>query len=187
VCQFSIFNFQFPIADCRRQRRCALGFSLVEVIAAAAILAIAALGTLGYQYHATKQARVAHAQITATRIGQLLLEDWKSTGGSDQYDPTSLGQGFESISLSSYFNQCESQGLGTTLHNEAYAITIDGLPMQVALKFKDISTDAVARVTLRQLGVVVRFDEPVGKAGSLAAYNPAILLTTYVRLDESGG
>ncbi len=164
-----------------------VGFSLVEVIAATAILAIAALGELGYQYHATKLVRVAHAQITATRIGQLLLEDWKSTGGSDQYDPTGLGYGFESILLPTYFGQAEAQELGTTLHNEAYAITVNGLPMQVALKWKDISTDAISRVTLRQLGVVVRFDEPVGKAGSLAAYNPAILLTTYVRLDESGG
>jgi hypothetical protein len=151
------------------------------------ILAIAAVGALGYQYHATRQARVAHAQITATRIGQLLLEDWKSTGGSDQYDPTTLGYGFESILLSPFFGQAEARELGSTLHNEAYAITVDGLPMQVALKWKDVGTDAVAQVTLRQLGVVVRFDEPVGKSGSLAAYNPAIVLTTYVRLDESGG
>jgi prepilin-type N-terminal cleavage/methylation domain-containing protein len=163
------------------------GTTLVEVIIAMAILGIAAVGALGYQYYANMQARVAHAQITATRIGLLLLEDWKSTGGSGEYDPTTLEFGFESIFIPGYFSQGQGQGVGAPLRNEAYAITVDNVPLTMVLKWQDIQTDDTAQMTLRQLSAVVRFDEPEDVSGSLTLYNPAIILTTYVRLDASGG
>jgi len=169
------------------RRRWARAVCLAEVIAAMAILSIAAVGALGYQYHANKQARVAHAQITATRIGLLLLEDWKSTGGSTEYDPTTLQLGFESVFIPGYFSQGQGVGVGTPLHNEAYTITVDNVPLVMMLKWQDVETDTIAEMTLRQLSAVVKFDEPEGVSGSLALYNPAIILTTYVRLDASGG
>lgn len=168
-------------------RKWAAAVSLAEVLAAMSILAIASLGALGYQYHAAKQARAANAQVTATKTAQLLLEDWKSTGGSEDYDPTTLGLGFQAIVIPGYFSQGQGQGLGAPLHGEAYVITVDNVPMQVALKWLDVETDATAQMTLRQLSVMVKFEEPEGVSGSLAAYNPAIILTTYVRIDASGG
>lgn len=77
-------------------RKLARAVTLIEVIVALAVVVIASLGALGYQYYAAAQGRIAHAQTTSTRIAQLLLEDWKSTGGSEDYDPTALGLGFSS-------------------------------------------------------------------------------------------
>ncbi len=170
-----------------KQAKSPTAHTLLEVMVATVVLAIAAVGALGYQYHAARQARVARAQIIATRTGQLLLEDWKSTGGSDDYDPTTLGLGFSSISIPQFFTEGQGKGSGAPLHSEAYAITIDGVPMQIVLRWEDIDTDEIAEMTLRQLAVVAKFDEALGQSGSLAVYDPAILLTSYVRLDASDG
>lgn len=166
--------------------RCA-AVALAEVVAATAILAIGAVGALGYQYYAVNQARVAHAQITATRIGQLMLEDWKSTGGSDEYDPTTLGFGFESITVPQYLSQRIGRDLGACLHNRAYAITVDDVSLTMVLRWQDVETDMAAQMTLRQLSTIVKFYEPADSSGSLALYDTAIILTTYVRIDGSGG
>jgi Tfp pilus assembly protein PilV len=63
------------------------GLTLVEVMLASAVIIIAALGTLCYEYLCVDHVRYARAQMTATRIGQLLIEDWKSTGGDADYNP----------------------------------------------------------------------------------------------------
>jgi type II secretory pathway pseudopilin PulG len=168
-------------------RRWAPAVTLAETLAAMSILAIASLGMLQYQYHAINQARVANAQIIATRTGQLLLEDWKSTGGSEDYDPITLGLGFETIVIPQYFSQGQGQGVGVPLHNQAYIITVDNIPIQMVLRWQDVETDATAQMTLRELSVTLKFDEPENVSGSLAAYNPAIVLTGYVRIDASGG
>lgn len=89
------------VAKTIKQLRPAAGLTLVEVIVAMAILAIVALGALGYEYYAAQQVRLAHVQTIATHTAQLLLEDWKSTGGSDDYDPTILGLGFSSVNCNS--------------------------------------------------------------------------------------
>ncbi|UCG57975.1 MAG: hypothetical protein JSU70_00435 [Phycisphaerales bacterium] len=171
---------------CRRVKSAA-AVTLIEVVVAITVLAIAALGALGYQYYAAKQARVARAQMVATKTGQLLLEDWRSTGGSEEYDPTTLGLGFLSIFIPQYFTQGQGVGLGIPLHNEAYGITIDDVPLEIVLRWYDIETDEAAQTTLRQLAVHVKFDEANEASGSLAAYNPAIVVTSYVRRDASAG
>ena len=145
------------------------GFTLVEVMIAAVVLAVVATGALSYEYHAVKHSKIARAQICATRTAQLLLEDWMSTGGSSEYDPTMLGLGFSS-------------------DGDAYAITVDGVPMLVALTWKDVAHDATAEVTLRELSVTVGF-ETVSEAGSADGLEriPPVILTTYVRTDASSG
>ena len=181
-------TFAAPATVRQRQTRTRFAaVALAEIVAATAILAIGAVGALGYQYYAVGQARVAHAQITATRIGQLMLEDWKSTGGSDEYDPTMLGFGFESITVPQYLSQRVGRDLGDCLRNRAYAVTINNVPLTMVLRWQDIETDSAAQMTLRQLSTVVKFDEPKNSSGSLAFYDPAIILTTYVRVDGSGG
>ena len=93
-------------------------FTLIETMVAMVVLAIAALGALGYQYHAALQVRIAHAQTTGTRTAQLLLEDWKSTGGSEDYDPIALAMGF-----SNPFKIPTGHGL--SLPDEVCGITVD--------------------------------------------------------------
>lgn len=167
------------------------GFTLVEQMVAAAVLAVATLGTLGYQYHAAAMGRIARGQIAAARAAHLLLVDWKSTGGSTEYDPANLGLGFsESGTVPAGFTT--PAGLGTTLNGTVYGITLDNLPMLALLKYLDVDEDAQAKTTLRQLAVIIRFAQ-VNPGGGLStpesrfAGLPPVTMVTYVRLDGSDG
>jgi len=180
-----------------KRRKFATAVTLVEVMVAMVVLAIASLGALGYQYHAALQARIAHAQTTCTRTAQLLLEDWKSTGGSEDYDPTTLGLGFSSNMV--------HLGQGIALPDGVYNITVDDVPMLIVLKWADVAYDSEAEVTLRQISVTtvwrrdtekdVDFGQIVAEevanehadSGYGDAWRPLATLTTYVRLDASGG
>ena len=146
-----------------KQTRFATAVTLVEVMAATAVLGVATIGALSYQYHASGHNKIARAQICGTRTAQLLLEDWMSTGGSKEYDPTTLGLGF-------------------SIADGAYVVTVDDIPMLVRLAWKDVDHDADAEVTLRELSVTVEF----GTADSLENIRP-VILTTYIRTDASGG
>jgi len=170
--------------------RSARGFTLIEQVVAAVILTVAALGALQYEYFAAGQARIARVQMTTARAAQLLMEDWKSTGGSTEYDPSALGLGFTNDgSVPSGFTTPD--GLGTTLNDTVYGVTLCDLPAMAVLKYLDVDQDTVAKITLRQLAVIVRF----GQAGSGGitvpdprfADMPPIVLVTYVRLDSTNG
>lgn len=167
--------------------------TLIEVMLATAILAIAALGTMGYQYYSAGHARTARAQIIAVRTAQLLLEDWKSTGGSEDYDLGALGLGFSSrLFVPSQWSQGQGGGTGSPLHDSAYAVIVDDLPMLITLIWDDVATDPIAETKLRQLAVVVKFGE-IDNNGDLTFPESylenvsSLVLTTYVRLDGSGG
>jgi hypothetical protein len=166
---------------------------LIEAMIAMAVLAIAALGVLSHQYHAAAHARIARAQITGTRTAQLLLEDWKSTGGSEEYDVTTLGLGFSSrLPIPSLWSQGRGQGLGSPLHNSAHPVIVDDLPMLVVLRWQDVAHDTITEVKLRQLTVIVRFGETDDKGNLTFSENymeniPPIILTTYARVDASSG
>ena len=146
------------------------GITLVEVIVAMVVLTIASLGALSYQYHAAVQAKVGNSQVTATRTAQLLLEDWKSTGGSTQYKPSTLELGFEQQNDLSY----------------GYFITVDGLPMYINLAHKDVAYDDSAGITLREISVTTRWRKDY-KEGRIATDDTSLVLSTYVRLDAAGG
>jgi hypothetical protein len=169
-----------------KRRKFASAISFVEVIAATAVFGIAITGALSYQYHAAKNAKIAQAQIAATCTAQLLLEDWMSTGGSQNYDPAKLELGFSSASaIPADFSQ--EEGLGSPLNQAVYAITIDKLPMLVMLTKKDVAQDTTGAI-LRQLGVIVEFgtlskDTTAGRLENI----PPVILSTYVRADASGG
>ena len=152
-----------------RRARFATAMTLVEVMLAMVILAIATVGALSFEYHTAGHTKIARAQISGTRTARLLLEDWMSTGGSSDYDPTALGLGF-------------SGGSG------AYAVTVDEVPMLVTLAWRDVDYDATAGVSLRRLDVTVRFGtaSPAETADRWEKIRP-VVLTTYVRTDAAGG
>ena len=54
--------------------------TLIEVMIALLIAIIIVIGVLSYMYACAMNARTADVRITATRVGQLLLETWKLTG-----------------------------------------------------------------------------------------------------------
>ena len=161
----------------------AAAVTLVEVMVAMAILTIAALGALSYQYHAAGHARIARAQSAATHVAQLLLEDWKSTGGSEKYDPSILALGFSSpLPIPAKWPNVKAMVLAKPLNSAVYAISVDDLPMLVMLSWEDVAYDTTAGLKLRQLGVTVKF----GVVSQLENI-PPVALTTYVRDDASGG
>ena len=144
------------------------GFNIVEVMLAISLTSILAIGTLSYQYFDVKHGRQTDAQLMATRIGQLLLEDWKSTGGDADYDPESLNLGFSPPDVHEY---------------GSYRITLGTTTFYISLNNEDIQTDATAGVTLRSIAVTVKWRSDLGK-GVIRNYDPALTFTTYVRRDE---
>ena len=170
-----------------KRRKFASAVSLVEVLVASVVLSVATIGAMSYEFHTSRDAKIARAQIAATRTGQLLLEDWMSTGGSTDYDPSALGLGFSgAVAIPSGFS--DSSGLGSPLNSAVYAITVDEMPMLAMLTRRNVDTDAATGAVLRQLGVIVEFgaleaDESVGRLEDI----PPVVLTTYVRADASGG
>jgi len=167
------------------------GLMLTEVMVAAVILVVAALGALRCQYYAAWHGKLARAQVAVGQIAHLLLEDWKSTGGSTDYNPLDLGLGFSGpLAIPAGFIPAEP--LGVALNGAAYAITVNGTPMMVALMVLDVSRDTQAKATLRQLAVVVRFSGgaaggDTGNSDSRLADMPPVTLATYVRVDASNG
>jgi prepilin-type N-terminal cleavage/methylation domain-containing protein len=181
------------IAEVRimRSDRRVPGFTLVEQMVAAAILAVATLGALEYQYYAAAMGRIASGQMAAGRVAHLLLVDWKSTGGSLEYDPAGLGLGFSAgRAIPGGFTT--PAGLGAALNSAVYGITLDNLPMLAMLKYQDVDQDTQAQTTLRQLTVIVRFAQVDAGGGMstpesrFAGLAPTIFVT-YVRLDGSDG
>lgn len=146
------------------------GFTLVEIMTAVAVTTIVALGTLNYQYYSVKHDRIAQAQLAAARLGQLVLEDWKSTGGDHDYDPTTLGLGFTAI------------GPGETGN---CFIVVDDQTFYIQLVQSNPPApyeDTVAGVTLSQIRVITRWRKDFSR-GAIISSDPAITLTTYVRRD----
>jgi hypothetical protein len=156
-------------------------------MAASAVLVVAAVGALSYEYHASRNTQIARAHIAATQMAQLLLEDWMSAGGADSYDPAALGLGFSpALDIPAGFTLFD--GMGAPLNNGVYAITINEVPMLAMLTRNNIDTDEVAQITLRQLGVIVEFDVVSGQDAPDWVENVRpVILTTYVRADAAGG
>jgi prepilin-type N-terminal cleavage/methylation domain-containing protein len=155
----------------RKKSQCD-GFTLVEVMVSVAIIVIVAMGTLSYQYQTVKHSRSAEAQVTAAYLGQLLLEDWKSTFGDAGYDATSLGLGFV---------------IPTAPETGNYKITLDNQTfyLQKAQQLVNIpnNPDLVAGITLQELSVTVRWRKD-GGTGAVGGSDPTLTFTTFVRRDS---
>ncbi|MFA5239752.1 MAG: hypothetical protein WC476_08625 [Phycisphaerae bacterium] len=165
--------------------------TLIEVLISIVILGIAAIGALNYQYYAAGHARIARAQRLATRTAQLVLEDWKSTGGSADYDLSTLGLGFSMpIQIPDQWDEEHGAGLGTTLNDSVYTITVDSLPMILMLIWQDVDVDTSAQITLRQLSVIVGFGA-IDENGDVIFEDshmeniPEVTLSTYTRVEGS--
>jgi len=143
------------------------GVTLIEALIAAVVVSILALGGLAYQYLGAAHFHVAHAELTATRVGQLLIEDWKGSGAPDidNYDANDLKVDF--------FKH----------DNTYYTITVDGLKMHLWLDFENIDVDDFAGVTLRQISVKIQWRKDFSSA-DVEDDDPSIILTTYARLGE---
>jgi type II secretory pathway pseudopilin PulG len=152
--------------------------TLIEVVLASVIISIAATGVLSYGYHGAKQRRMARAQATATRVGHLLLEDWKANGGSIFYaraitgipNPHDLNMGFKYLKFTYKGSLTEC----------IYTLTVDLIPMRIALTRPTSYRRFVPlTVTVRWLGDL--------KDNSFDNKELKVVLTTDVRIDQVGG
>jgi Tfp pilus assembly protein PilV len=143
------------------------GFTFSEVMIAVALTCVLALGGIGYQYYSIKDSQIAQAQVMATRVGQLLLEDWKSMAGDQDYDPETLQLGFEKTVTGEFGN---------------YRITLGNQTFYMRLQFNDVEQDDLADVVLREINVTVRWRWDYAR-GAIRDTDPVIPLTTYVRRD----
>jgi len=156
--------------------------TLIEVMAAIVIVAIAVIGASGYRYYSTLDVRRADFQNGAARIALLLCENWRGRGhdGTTNYDPvvhlTSTNPNL-TVAVSGVGPDYASgfTGLGR------YEITADGVHYWAALSWED---DA-ATVGLRALNVVVAWAQrqtgsDEAEAVAAAGGNKTFRLTTYV-------
>jgi prepilin-type N-terminal cleavage/methylation domain-containing protein len=144
------------------------GLTLVEVMMAVSVIVIAALGTLCYEYLCVDHVHIARAQLTATRIGQLLIEDWKSTGGALDYSPEDLNMGF---------------ALPPEPSPGEFVTTVDGLPLFISTNRSEVDKDDSIGTKLYEIEVSVRWKKDFSD-GVPADDDPAVILTTYVRRDQ---
>jgi hypothetical protein len=135
---------------------------------AVSVIVIAALGTLCYEYLCIDHVRIARAQLAATRVGQLLIEDWKSTGGSPDYTPEDLNMGF---------------ALPPDADAGQFMTTIDGLRLFITMDSDNKESDDFAGTVLRELDVTVKWKHDFSN-GIPTDGDPAVVLTTYVRPDQ---
>jgi type II secretory pathway pseudopilin PulG len=156
-------------SDYSRSRRNLTGFTLLELVIAILILMVLSVGTIGYQYFAARMAMRANAEITVTRTARLVLDNWKKTGGDENFNLSSIDPEFDIISGS-----------------DKYQITINELPMTVAISCQDIEYDNVAVVTLRQIQATIQWRSD-HRPGEIRQNDPSYVMATYVRRDESGG
>ena len=149
------------------RKRC--GMTLVEVMIAVAVIIVAALGTMCYEYLCIDHVRIARAELIATRIGQLLIEDWKSTGGAADYNPEDLHMGFD---------------LPDNLMTNCVTV-VDGLPLHISMTNSPVpgGVDDFAGIKLSELSVVVSWKKNFGN-GAIEDDDPKVALVTYVRQDQ---
>jgi hypothetical protein len=145
------------------------GMTLVEVMVAVAFVIVAALGTMCYEYLCVDHVRIARAELIATRLGQLLIEDWKSTGGASDYNPEDLNMGFDL-----------PDGLMTNC-----LTVVDGLPLHISMTHSDVDggVDTFSGTKLSELNVVVSWKKNFGN-GAIEDDDPRVSLATYVRQDQ---
>jgi hypothetical protein len=143
--------------------------TLLEVMMAVSFVIIAALGTMCYEYLTIDHVKIARAELTATRIGQLLIEDWKSTGGDLDYNPEDLNMGFDL-----------PDGLMTNC-----VTVVDGLPLHISMTESPVEggVDTFSGTKLSELSVVVSWKKNFG-SGAVEDDDPRVDLVTYVRQDQ---
>jgi type II secretory pathway pseudopilin PulG len=122
------------------------GLTLIEVMVSMLVILFMVVGAVSYMYACAWNARRAEVRITATRIGQVLLETWKLTGSYDalghwswhvtDFDPTDPYfnltlplPGFSDVDV-----DLTGDGIvGTELND--FEITLDGVAYFVTLLY----------------------------------------------------
>jgi len=156
-----------------KQPKSRAGITLIEVMAAIVIIAIAVLGASGYRYYSALDAKRADMQSTAARIALLLSENWRGRGydRTADFDPVSHLDSDIAIAVSSIGPDYPSDF--TLL--ERYEITVNDARFWAALSYSDGTTD------LRTLNTVVAWENrPSSTDDTSITMDKTFKLTTFV-------
>jgi Tfp pilus assembly protein PilV len=154
------------------KRRKAAAVTLIESMAAMAILAVGVLGASGYRYYAMLDARKASMQRTAAAIALLLCENWRGGGiaHTTDFDPVAQLSPELAITVS---------GSGPSLSADftsrgSYQIVVEDVHYWATLCWKDLTSD------LRALNVVIAWKQTGEEATTYGEDAKTFKLTTYV-------
>ena len=147
------------------------GLTLIEIMVSILIMAIVALGAMGYRYYTTIDTIKAEKQIAAARIALLLCESWRGVQGRSTYDPVANYQSDISISGSS---QGPSVPGGLTSLS-SYKILSEDTSYYATLAWKDVSSG------IRELNVAVEWDQRMNGTGLYSEIDKSYSLTTYIK------
>ena len=156
-----------------KRPRCAAGMTLVEVMGAILILAVAVIGASAYRYHAALDARKADERATATRIALLLCENWRGVSGAVSGD-----EAFDADDYFSHGLSVDSSGQGPEVPEDftalaTYTVELNGITYYTTLSWKDVATG------LRALNVVVAWNQRNTSSTAFADADKSFRLTTY--------
>ena len=160
------------------------GVTLIEIMVAMVVTLVAIIGAIGYRYYSILDARKAKVQITAARLGSVLLENWKGAGAHSEpdndFDPQDLAYGESGM----YTIIVSPSNTGPPVPDElsgfgAYAIIIDGVTYYVTLSYQD---DALSKVRVLNTCVAWPYDYP---SGAYSITDQSIKLTTKAKLPAS--
>ena len=148
------------------------GMTLVEVMESILVLSIAVLGASGYRYYSALDVRRADMHTTAARIGMLLCESWRGTGGNESYDP--LGHLGSELSIQEDLAPAMLRPVDFTPLGY-YEVAVDDTTYYAALSWKDITAD------IRALNVAVAWSQRDQGETGIRDADKVFRLTTYTQ------
>ncbi|MFC1782851.1 hypothetical protein ACFL02_04605 [Planctomycetota bacterium] len=109
------------------------GLTLIETVLASVVIMVAGIASIGYRYSVSMDTCKAEDQISASRLGMMLLEGWKGWAGSSDFAPE--------VSYGSVLNiSAAGSGLGGA-HGfnilNHYKIVTDGVSYYAVLSSKE--------------------------------------------------
>lgn len=158
-----------------KRRICPMaGMTLIEVMVAIVIIAIAVIGASGYRYFSALDARKAALQSTAARIALLFSENWRGLGyeRTPDFDPATYLDPDMDVALSAsgpdYAEGFNALG--------RYEIVANNVQYWAALSWRQEADD------LRTLNTVIAWESRTGAIGSDGDINmdKRFKLTTFV-------
>jgi len=147
-------------------------FTIIEMMIAIVILAVAVIGASGYRYYAMLDARRGATKVTAARIALLLCENWRGIKGDTAYDPVTYFASELTISALPGFDDQAFKDADFALLG-SYLVVTDNVNYHAILSWKDVGTD------LRALNIVVTWPPSGQTQVSAGDTSRRFLLTTY--------
>ena len=147
----------------KHKRKRNAGLTLIEIMVAAVVVVVAVIGAIGFRYYCVLDARKATVQLTATRVGLLLLEGWNAMGArsptdpSNNYDPLNLPEIGSQLKIVSDIGPEVPPAFNSF---GSYLVVVDGAYYYATLSYQDEPSN-----DLRILNVSVAWPEgyPTGK------------------------